>query len=69
MWLWRDWVIQAFNDNMPYDRFLRRATRRRPAAESHDAQLIATGFQRNNMVTHEGGTIPEENLRTTTSTA
>ena len=74
MWLWRDWVIQAFNDNQPYDRFLveqlagdllpdselRTANSDLPSARQ--AALIATGFQRNNMVTHEGGTIPEENL-------
>ena len=62
MWLWRDGVIQAFNDNLPYDRFLvdQLAGDLRP--NRTEAQLIATGFQRNNMVTHEGGTIPEENL-------
>src|SRR5688572_27433914 len=62
MWLWRDWVIQAFNDNMPYDRFLVEQLASDLLPNRTDAQLIATGFQRNNMVTHEGGTIPEENL-------
>jgi len=62
MWLWRDWVIQAFNDNMPYDRFLVEQLAGDLLPNRTDAQLIATGFQRNNMVTHEGGTIPEENL-------
>ena len=61
-WLWRDWVIQAFNDNMPYDRFIVEQLAGDLLPERSDAQLIATGFQRNNMVTHEGGTIPEENL-------
>jgi mono/diheme cytochrome c family protein len=62
IWLWRDWVIQAFKSNKPYDQFLLEqiAGDRLPNATS--AQKIATGFQRNNMVTHEGGTIPEENL-------
>jgi mono/diheme cytochrome c family protein len=61
-WLWRDWVIHAFNENMPYDRFLlaQLAGDLLPGASQTD--LVATGFQRNNMVTHEGGTIPEENL-------
>ncbi len=62
MWLWRDWVIQAFNDNKPYDRFLVEQLAGDLLPQHTDAELIATGFQRNNMVTHEGGTIPEENL-------
>lgn len=62
MWLWRDWVIQAFNDNKPYDRFLLEQLAGDLLPNPTDADLIATGFQRNNMVTHEGGTIPEENL-------
>lgn len=61
-WLWRDWVIQAFNENKPYDRFLVEQLAGDLLPERTEAQLIATGFQRNNMVTHEGGTIPEENL-------
>jgi hypothetical protein len=62
MWLWRDWVIQAFNENKPYDRFLIEQLAGDLLPERTPADLIATGFQRNNMVTHEGGTIPEENL-------
>jgi hypothetical protein len=62
MWLWRDWVIQAFNDNRPYDRFLVEQLAGDLLPGRTEAQLIASGFQRNNMVTHEGGTIPEENL-------
>ena len=62
LWLWRDWVIQAFNDNLPYDRFLIEQLAGDLLPNRTESQLIATGFQRNNMVTHEGGTIPEENL-------
>jgi hypothetical protein len=62
MWLWRDWVIHAFNTNMPYDQFLREQLAGDLMPNRTEAQLIATGFQRNNMNTHEGGTIPEENL-------
>jgi mono/diheme cytochrome c family protein len=62
LWLWRDWVIQSFNDNLPYDRFLVDQLAGDLIPGRTEAQLIATGFQRNNMVTHEGGTIPEENL-------
>jgi hypothetical protein len=62
MWLWRDWVIQAYSDNMPYDQFLLEQMAGDLLPSPTQSQLIATGFQRNNMVTHEGGTIPEENL-------
>lgn len=62
MWLWRDWVINAFNTNLPYDQFVRDQLAGDLIPNHTEAQLIATGFQRNNMNTHEGGTIPEENL-------
>jgi hypothetical protein len=62
MWLWRDWVINAFNQNMPYNEFLLEQLAGDLLPNRTEAQLIASGFQRNNMVTHEGGTIPEENL-------
>ncbi|HEX6961736.1 MAG TPA: DUF1549 domain-containing protein, partial [Lacipirellula sp.] len=62
MWLWRDWVIHAFNTNKPYDEFLVEQLAGDLLPDRTEAQLIASGFQRNNMVTHEGGTIPEENL-------
>ena len=62
MWLWRDWVIHAFNSNKPYDEFLLEQIAGDLIQNATPAQLIASGFQRNNMVTHEGGTIPVENL-------
>jgi hypothetical protein len=62
MWLWRDWVINAFNTNLPYDQFIRDQLAGDLIPNHTEAQLVATGFQRNNMNTHEGGTIPEENL-------
>ncbi|WP_197526845.1 PSD1 and planctomycete cytochrome C domain-containing protein [Pirellulimonas nuda] len=62
LWLWRDWVIHAFNTNLPYDRFLTEQLAGDLLDDPTPAQLIATGMQRNNMVTHEGGTIPAENL-------
>ncbi len=55
MWLWRDWVIQAWNDNMPYDRFLVEQIAGDLLPDCTEGQRIAKGFQRNNMVTHEGG--------------
>lgn len=62
MWLWRDWVIHAFNTNKPYDEFLREQLAGDLMPNATEAQLVATGFQRNNANTHEGGTIPKENL-------
>lgn len=62
MWLWRDWVIQAYNDNMPFDQFLTEQLAGDLLPNPTESQLIATGFNRNHMITHEGGTIPEENL-------
>ncbi|HEV7282958.1 MAG TPA: PSD1 and planctomycete cytochrome C domain-containing protein [Pirellulaceae bacterium] len=62
MWLWRDWVIDAFQRNKPYDQFLLEQIAGDLLPDATIEQKIATGFQRNNMVTHEGGTIPEENL-------
>lgn len=62
MWLWRDWVIEAFNRNMPYDQFLVEQLAGDLLPNATTSQLIATGFQRNAMVTQEAGTIDEENL-------
>ncbi len=62
MWLWRDYVINAFNTNKPYDQFLVEQIAGDLLPNRTPEQLIASGFQRNNMVTHEGGTIKEENL-------
>lgn len=62
MWLWRDWVIQAFNANMPFDEFVIEQMAGDLLPDATDTQRIATGFHRNHMITHEGGTIPEENL-------
>ena len=62
LWLWRDYVINAFNANKPYDRFLVEQIAGDLLPDRSDETLIATGFQRNAMITHEGGTIAEENL-------
>jgi mono/diheme cytochrome c family protein len=62
LWLWRDYVINAFNTNKPYDRFLVEQIAGDLLSDKSDETLIATGFQRNAMITHEGGTIAEENL-------
>lgn len=60
MWPWRDWVIQAFNNNMPYDEFTIKqlAGDLLPNATRND--ILATGFNRNHTYNTEGGSIPEE---------
>jgi len=59
-WPWRDWVIHAFNENLPYDRFLvwQIAGDMLPGATKE--QVLATAFFRNHKYTEEGGVIPEE---------
>lgn len=61
-WLWRDWVIRSFNDNQPFDQFLTEQLAGDLLPNATEAQIVATGFNRNHAITHEGGTIPEENL-------
>ncbi len=59
-WPYRDWVIHAFNQNMPYDQFVtwQLAGDMLPAASKE--QILATAFLRNHKYTEEGGIIPEE---------
>lgn len=60
MWRWRDWVIEAFNDNMPFDQFTREQIAGDMLQNPTLAQRIATGFNRNHRGNSEGGIIPEE---------
>jgi mono/diheme cytochrome c family protein len=60
MWIWRDWVIKAFNNNMPYDQFTTEQIAGDLLPNPTQAQIIATGFNRNHMINFEGGAIPEE---------
>ncbi|MFK7788246.1 MAG: DUF1549 domain-containing protein, partial [Phycisphaeraceae bacterium] len=60
MWLWREWVIDAYNKNMPYDQFVVEQLAGDLLPNATDTTRLATGFLRNSMNTHEGGTIAEE---------
>jgi hypothetical protein len=60
MHLWRDWVIQAFNDNKPFDQFTIEQLAGDLLPNATIDQKIATGFHRNVMTTDEGGVDPEE---------
>ena len=60
MWAWRDWVINAFQKNQPYDQFLLEQIAGDLIPNATPDQIAATGFLRNSMNTHEGGTIAEE---------
>lgn len=61
MWPWRDWVVDAFNSNLPYDEFTRWQLAGDLIPDATDEQILATGFCRNHMINGEGGRIAEEN--------
>ncbi|MCB1205919.1 MAG: DUF1549 domain-containing protein, partial [Verrucomicrobiae bacterium] len=60
MWLWRDWVIDAFNANLPFDRFSIEQLAGDLLPDATVNQRIATGFNRNHMANNESGAIDEE---------
>jgi len=62
MWLWRDWVINAFNDNKPYDVFTVEQLAGDLLPQPTRDQRLATAFVRNNMTNDEGGADPDEYL-------
>ena len=59
-WPWRDWVIHAFNENLPYNKFITWQLAGDLLPNSTKEQLLATGFNRNHKITEEGGVINEE---------
>jgi hypothetical protein len=59
-WPWRDWVINGFNRNLPYDQFVTWQLAGDLLPNPTKENLLATGFNRNHKITEEGGVIPEE---------
>ncbi len=60
MWHWRDWVIKAFNENKPFDRFTIEQLAGDMLPNAKPDQIVATGFNRNHRLNGEGGRIVEE---------
>ncbi len=60
MWFYRDWVIRAINDDMPYDQFVREQLAGDLLPGASQDQIVATGFLRNSMINEEGGVDPEQ---------
>ncbi len=60
MWLWREWVINAFNANMPFDQFTIEQLAGDLLPEASIQQKVASGFHRNVMTSDEGGLIDAE---------
>jgi len=60
MWPWRDWVIKAFNKNLPYDQFATWQLAGDLLPDANREQKLATAFHRNHPMTGEGGVVDEE---------
>lgn len=59
-WPWRDWVIHAFNQNLPYNDFVTWQVAGDMLPNANKEEILATAFFRNHKYTEEGGIIPEE---------
>jgi mono/diheme cytochrome c family protein len=59
-WAWRDWVIDAFNRDLPYDQFVIEQIAGDLLPEATQDQRVATGFLRNSMVNEEGAILAEQ---------
>ena len=60
VWFYRDWVIQALNRDLPYDRFVIEQIAGDELPDATQEQRVATGFLRNSMINEEGGIDPEQ---------
>ncbi|MEK6250063.1 MAG: DUF1549 domain-containing protein, partial [Planctomycetales bacterium] len=60
VWPWRDWVIKAFNQNLPYDEFITWQLAGDLLPDATEEQILATTFNRLHSQKVEGGSVPEE---------
>ncbi len=60
VWSWRDWVVKAFNENLPFDQFILWQLAGDLLPQATDDQVLATAFNRLHRQTNEGGSIDEE---------
>ena len=60
MWAWRDWVVNALNADVPYNRFVVEQLAGDLLPNATQAQRVATGFLRNSMINEEGAIVPEQ---------
>ncbi|MDC0937017.1 DUF1553 domain-containing protein, partial [Pirellulales bacterium] len=60
MWPWRDWVVEAMNDNMPFDQFTIEQLAGDMLPDATASQRLATGFNRNHRINDEGGSLDAE---------
>ncbi|MBK8092740.1 MAG: PSD1 domain-containing protein [Verrucomicrobiaceae bacterium] len=60
IWFYRDWVISAFNRDLPYDQFIIEQLAGDQLPGATQDQIVATGFLRNSMINEEGGVDPEQ---------
>lgn len=62
IWPWRDWLLKALRDGMPFDRFVKEQIAGDLLPNATEDQKVASGFHRNHVTTDEGGAISEEYL-------
>ncbi len=60
IWKYRDWVVEAFNRNLPFDEFVVEQLAGDMLPNARLDQIVATGFHRNTLINEEGGTDPEQ---------
>ncbi|MDZ4289788.1 MAG: DUF1553 domain-containing protein [Prosthecobacter sp.] len=60
VWMWRDWVVKAFNENLPFDKFITWQLAGDMLPNPTDEQVLATAFNRLHQQESEGGSVEEE---------